>query len=165
MNAPAIFRNIHACPTASLISWVSGIEVAFESWCGGHVPIQGCAFTLRNVVYIVSILLACTFTPKMTDQHQQPLSLLNNIVSPDSPPGTSSTLTHGSCKTLKIGMACAQGTCLSSGWHSHGVLSCMAQERVAFMQRQSTFSQTISFGKYLPPVYPTLMLMGTPLNV
>ncbi len=147
MNAPAIFRNIHACPTASLISWVSGIEVAFESWCGGHVPIQGCAFTLRNVVYIVSILLACTFTPKMTDQHQQPLSLLNNIVSPDSPPGTSSTLTYCPCKSVKIEMARARGTCLISGWHPHNseLLSCVAQERVTDPQRQSTFSQTISF--------------------
>jgi len=168
--------NIHAClHTASLISWV------FQSWVfqeSNSPSTQRVADLVADVADLFLIegahLLSATLsrsswprtvTPKMTDQHQQPHSLLNNVVSLDSSSGTSSTLTHGSCKTLKIGMACAQGTCLSSGWHSHGVLSCMAQERVAFMQRQSTFSQTISFGKYLPPVYPTLMLMGTPLNV
>ncbi|SRR6266571_1498726 len=52
-----------------------------------------------------------TVTPKMTDQ--QPLSLLNSIISPDSYPGTSSTLTHGPFKYLKIEMAHIYGTCSS----------------------------------------------------
>ena len=47
----------------------------------------------------------------MTDQ--QPLSLLNSVVSPDSSLGTSSTLTHGPFKSMKIEMAHVHGTCSS----------------------------------------------------
>ncbi|KAH9028373.1 hypothetical protein EDB85DRAFT_1613451 [Lactarius pseudohatsudake] len=53
-----------------------------------------------------------TVAPKMTDQHQQPHSLLDNIASPDSSSGSSTgtgtssatTTTHhdGPCKSLKI---------------------------------------------------------------
>ncbi|KAH9020981.1 hypothetical protein EDB84DRAFT_550511 [Lactarius hengduanensis] len=43
--------------------------------------------------------------------HQQTPSLHNNIVSPDSSPDTSLTLTHGPCKCLKTETTCAQGEC------------------------------------------------------